>query len=92
MLGDAKQLPPSLAKLCNRLAAERTKAEIWRLGQQLRQEYVKRLRGGESLAELEADIQVQVLQAAQDQILANIARARAIVKADTSRSMVQGTK
>jgi len=56
-------LPASLSRLCNRLAAEQTKAYTWRLGIELRQEYQKRLGAGETIAELESDIQVRVLQA-----------------------------
>lgn len=62
-----KSLPPSMVRLCNRLAAEEVKVQTWELCRKLREEYAERLAGGESMAELEADIQVRVLQAAQEQ-------------------------
>jgi len=67
MLSAAKSLPSSMVHLCNRLASEQVKVQTWELCRQLREEYAERLAGGESMGELEADIQVRVLQAAQDQ-------------------------
>jgi hypothetical protein len=61
-------LPASLSRLCNRLAAEQTKAQTWRLGLELRQEYQKRLGAGESIADLERDVRDRVLHAAQEQL------------------------
>lgn len=69
-------LPSSFTRLCNRLAAEQTKAHTWRLGMELRQEYQKRLGAGETIAELEADIQARALQAAHEQLRLSVQPAR----------------
>lgn len=80
-----KSLPPSMARLCNRLAAEQTKAHTWMLCRQLREEYTARLAGGESMAELEADIQARVLQATREQFQQGMASARSRVEAKANR-------
>jgi hypothetical protein len=67
MLARSQPLPPSMARLCNRLATEETKAHTWVLCQQLREEYAQRMTAGESLADLEADIHARMLQAAHEQ-------------------------
>ena len=78
-------LPSSLTRLCNRLAAEQTKAHSWRLGMELRQEYQKRLGAGETITELEGDIQMRVLQATREQLQLSIQTARDRVAVRSAR-------
>lgn len=82
-----KTLPSALAHLCNRLAAEEMKAETWKLGQALREEYRGRLATGEGVAELEADMHRRVAQAALAQFRLTIApqRARRASESNASR-------
>ena len=72
-----KTLPSALARLCNRLAAEEMKAQTWKLGQSLRDEYQGRLATGERVAELETDLHRRVAQAALEQFRLTIAPQRA---------------
>lgn len=71
-----KALPTGLVRLCNRLAAEEMKAQTWRLGQVLRDEYLRRLTEGEGAADLEIDLQRRVAQAALDQFRLSLAPQR----------------
>jgi hypothetical protein len=75
MLSLVKSLPPSMVRLCNRLANEETKAHTWMLCQQLREEYAKRMSAGETLGDLEADIHARMLQAAREQFKVSMAPA-----------------
>lgn len=68
-------IPAGLAKACNRLAAEQSKATTWKMGQDLRNEYSRRLSRGETLAELEADIYARLLQAAREQLYQSVSPA-----------------
>lgn len=72
-----KTLPSALARLCNRVAAEEMKAQTWKLGQVLRHEYEGRLATGEGVADLEADLNRRVAQAALEQFRLTIAPQRA---------------
>ena len=65
-------IPTALAKACNRLAAEQSKATTWTMGQDLRNEYGRRLSGGETLADLEADIHARLLKAMLEQFQISI--------------------
>lgn len=69
-------LPNSLSKLCNRLAAEQTKATTWLLCRELREQYQKRLGDGESMDVLEADIHARLTQAAREQFQISMAPAK----------------
>lgn len=59
-----KKLSNTLARLCNRLAAEEMKSTTWRLGQALRDEYLRRIAAGESIACLEADLHQRLARSA----------------------------
>ena len=58
-----------------RAAAEQAKAKTWLLCRQLREEYQKRLGGGELMNALEADIHARLLQAAREQFRMSMAPA-----------------
>lgn len=62
-----KTMPTALARLCNRLACERMKAQTWVLGQQIRAEYEQRLNAGESREALEAELHRQTVAAVSQQ-------------------------
>lgn len=71
-------IPAALAKACNRLAAEQSKATTWKMGQDLRNEYSRRLGAGETLADLEADIHARLLQAAHEQFRMSMVPAKTV--------------
>lgn len=71
-----KNLPNTIARLCNRLAAEQMKAQTWQLGEELRAEYGKRLVEGEGLADLESDLHKRVSQAALEQFRVSLMSTR----------------
>lgn len=84
-----KTLPSALVRLCNRLAAEEMKAQTWKLGKELRDEYEGRLATGEGAAELEADLHRRVAQAALAQFRFAIAPQRARLASGSNASRPQ---